>query len=141
MKTYSIITLLVGIIGTASFGSGFVCKDVAEALTVQMYNYVHKEDGTRNPAVLVVSDSHLGTLVRRFGDAIRKSNRVHTVRYTVSGGEREDGLAFETAILQIHYKEGRETISMGETVQGELVLILNGEKDVTNLTCERYLSE
>jgi hypothetical protein len=118
---------------TSAFASGFQCE--GEGYNVKLYN---RTDATRTPAVLVVSQDGASpaTVLRRSGEAIHKSNRANTVRYTVEGTRKINA---DSVILQISFKEGREVLEDGETTAGQLILVRDDGKDVVDLTCSRYL--
>lgn len=139
MKT-KITSILLSLLATASFGSGFVCTQDDGDIRVKLFNHVHPELGTRTPAVLVISDEN-GMVLTRKGKQIQKKNRLNTVQYIVDGGEAGDAYPLEGAILQVRFKEGQETIEAGDTVPAQLILMGDGDKDVSQLSCERYLTE
>ena len=119
-------------VGTAAFGSGFKC-DGDLGYSVKLFN---KTDATRVPAVLVVSQKGLGTLLRAESEEIRKHNRANTVQYVVEGNEQ---LNADQVVLQITFKEGRETLAAGEEAPGQLILVKGADREVIDLSCERYL--
>lgn len=135
MKTTTVAALAVFATGL-SYGSGFKCES-AGGVNVKVFNHVHPQNGTRRPAALVISTDDEGTLLVRKDDEIRKNNRRHTAQYVVDGRQ---GLGAETVILQIRFKEGREVLEEGETVEGQLILVGDeGSKEVIALECARYL--
>ena len=136
MKTLKInllTALVVALMGTGAFASGFRC-DGDMGYSVKLFN--HTSGGTRTPAVMVISQDGEGTLLRRDGDEITKRNRVNSVQYVVEGNRKLDA---DTAILQISFKEGSETIAEGESTDGQLILDKDGDRSVFHLVCERYL--
>lgn len=136
-RSVQLLTVLaISVFGTGAVADGFKCEGTNSDYNVQLYNKVMPEEGTRTPAVLVVSDAEEGTLLVRRGGAIRKHNRDNTVQYVVEGNRK---LGADTAILQIRFKQGREVIEAGETRPAQLILITDGEKEVLPLSCERYL--
>jgi hypothetical protein len=141
MKTVNLgmITLLFLGLGSSAFASGFKCESVhsRQAYTVRLYNHVSPTTGTRVPAVLVISEEEQGTLLVRKNGEISKHVRANSVQYVVNGNER---LGVERAILQIAFREGREVLAAGESVDGQLILVReDGGRSVTDLTCSRYL--
>lgn len=121
---------------SAVFGSGFKCES-PDGLRVKLFNNVESTAGTRTPAALVISGDLDGTLLVRTGTSISKRIRAHSVQYTVQGTSR---LGASAAILQIPFREGRETLSAGETIGGQLILLFeDGDKEVVTLECVRYL--
>ena len=136
MKTLKINLLTgftVALIGTGAFASGFRCNGDM-GYSVKLFNYTVGE--TRTPAVMIISQDDEGTLLRRTGSEIRKHNRTNTIQYVVEGSRKLDS---DTAILQISFREGREVLEEGETADGQLILIKDGDRGVFGLVCERYL--
>ena len=131
--------LTLGIFNSAAIGSGFKCTGDEEAatLSVKLFNHVDPTLGTRVPAVMVISNEE-GTLVTRKGGSIRKHNRANTVQYVIEGSRRLDA---DTAILQVAFKEGVETLEAGETADAQLILIKDEDRSVYSLSCERYLKQ
>lgn len=133
-----ITAVVISVFGTAAFADGFKCEALESGYNVKLFNHVHPELGTRTPAALIVSDVDAGTLLVRKGDDISKTNRKNTVRYTVEGSRK---LGADTAILQVTFKQGKEVIAAGDVRPGQLILIADGEKEVHELSCERYLKQ
>lgn len=131
-NTMKVLVVSFLVVGAGAFASGFKCE--GSEYSVKLFN---KLDATRTPAVLVVSVNRdgIGTLITAKGSEISKTNRLNTVRYTVDAAE-----AFaKQAILQISFKEGRETLEEGEVVSGQLILVQeDGSREVTDLECSRY---
>jgi len=124
---------LLAFLQAPAFASGFQCE--GEGYTVKLFN---RTDSTRTPAVLVIgqADATPSTLLRRKGAEIHKVNRTNSVQYVVDGSRR---LNADKAILQVSFKEGRDTIEEGESVPGQLILVQDEDRTVVELTCERYL--
>ena len=129
--------IAISVLGTSAYADGFKCEATDSTYAVKLFNHVNPELGTRNPAALIVSDDS-GTLLVRKGESISKTNRKNTVRYTVEGSRK---LGADTAILQVRFKQGREVIEEGDARPGQLILIADGEKEVHELSCERYLKQ
>lgn len=138
MKTAvnSLIALVIAVSGSAAFADGFKCS--GEGYNVKLFNHVHAASGTRTPAVMVISSEEEGTLLVRRNDDISKTNRLNTVRYTVEGSRK---LGADQAVLQVRFKQGQEVIEDGEVRPGQLILTADGEKEVLELDCERYLKQ
>ena len=135
MGTKSLSVIMMGLMASAAFGSGFKCE--GEEVRVKLFNHTNPHTGTRVPAAMVISTDAEGTLLVRKGDEIRKHNRRNTVQYVVDGNSK---LAADQAILQIRFKEGRETLEEGEVASGQLILVSEeSDRSVTELACERYL--
>ncbi len=133
MKRLSLVILTT--FSTLTFASGFVC-DSSTGLRVKLFNHVEPESGTRVPAAFVMSRLGQGTLLRREYDEIRKTTHVNTVRYAVDASPDVNA---DTAILQIRFLEGVEELGAGESAPGQLIVVRDGEKTVSNLDCVRYL--
>lgn len=134
-----VVTLLscAMVLGTAAFGSGYTCSGTdAQGLDwgVKLYNHTSVE--TRVPSILVVSNTEQGTLLKREGSEIKKVNRKNTVQFVVEGNRKIDA---DSVVFQVAHKEGRETLTDGEEVEGQLILVKDEAKEVVSLTCTRYL--
>jgi len=137
MKANLLTALVITVFGSSAFGSGFKCEG-EDGYRVKLYNNVKATDGTRTPAVLVISHDDMGTLLVRKGEEIRKRNYTTSVRYVVEGNRKLDA---DTAIVQIQFKEGSEVLKEGEIVTGQLVLVSDGESRKLDLLCARYLKQ
>ena len=132
MKNLVIVSVLG--LATSAFGSGFECTS-NNGYGVKLFN---KLGATRTPAVLIVThdDADPSTQLRAAGSEIRKHNRATTTQYVVDGAAME----LDKVIVQISFKEGKETLADGEIVRGQLILVdAAGYRDVNELECSRYL--
>jgi len=71
MKAVLVVAAL-GLIASQAKADGFVCNALDTDLTVKVYNHVNPELGTRNPAIMVVSDPSVNAgrkTIARFTDA------------------------------------------------------------------------
>lgn len=130
MKTV-LTTIAMLVVGSQAFASGFTC-DSTTGYNVQLFNDLY---ATRKPATLVISHAEAtpATLVKAFGEQIRKYNRSGSTQYVVDAVHGK-------AIVQVLFKEGRETLEAGETVEGQLILVDDeGNRAVHALSCSRYL--
>ena len=135
MKSLTIIGVALAI-SSSVFASGFKCKS-EDGINVKLFNNVNSTDGTRTPAVFVVSTEESGTLMVRRDSEIRKHNRANTVQYVTDGS---DSVLANKTILQIRFKEGREVLEEGQIADAQLILISeDGDRRVTALDCTRYL--
>ncbi len=131
-----VLTIAIALAGSNAMASGFKCQE-NDGYAVKLFNKT--VGGTRIPAKMIVShsDASPATLLVRGEGEISKSNRLNTVRYTVDGNAK---VGADQVILQIHFKEGQETLEAGEEVDGQLILAQeSGEREVVALTCARYL--
>lgn len=135
MNKLVLSAMVIGLVGSSAFASGFRCSG-GDGYQVKLYNETQTE--TRIPSVMVVSHTEASpaTLLVARGSDIRKTNRLNTVRYTVDGSD----MRADKVILQINFKEGRETLEEGEEVPGQLIIVeRNGDRSVVELDCARYL--
>lgn len=116
MNRLFISLFAVSLVGSSAFASGFRCE--GEGFTVRMNNETYIKH-SQLLAVLVISheDASPRTVLVAEGEEIRKANQKNTVRYTVDAEQ----MGLDKAILQIAFKEGKETLEKGEIVTGQLV--------------------
>jgi hypothetical protein len=138
MKTSAIKVVLASVVALSSsaFASGFRCES-PDGYRVKIYNHVQADNGTRVPAVLVVSHAQAGTLLSAKGTEISKRNLSNLVQYSAKGPK--GGLTY--AVVQIAFKEGRDILAEGERAYGTLVLAKGVERQTSRLTCHRYLKQ
>lgn len=133
MKNYMGLVVIGLVVASSAFASGFKCEGDS-GYRVKLYN--HRNTETRVPAKMIISHEDAGTLLVADESEISKTNRANTVRYTVDGNRK---IQAEQAILQIAFKEGRETLGKGKTAEGQLILVGDEDREVFDLTCVRYL--
>lgn len=153
MKTLLIAT--IALVSTAAHADGFRCSDSSrEGLNVTVYNHTNPSEGTRNAAVMVVSDSNINfgnKTIARFQDAnstIANNGAYYVanvdLRYNDSSrkGELIGGtkLGFLDQIkLNVEFSYA-EPVEAGTTVPGTLSLVKrNGEVINIDMDCVRYL--
>lgn len=135
MKNFLFIVVAVFAVGSQAFASGFACADDS-GNRVKIYNHLNPEDGTRLPAVFVLSNKNIGTLLVAKGEQISKRNHTEVVQYAVRGNAL---LGVDYVVVQIQFKEGRQVLAKGATVPGNLILAKqDGRRSVTKLRCQRY---
>ena len=135
MKNFLIIVVAVFGVGSQSFASGFSCADNS-GNRVKIYNHLSPEDGTRLPAIFVLSKKNIGTVLVAKGEQISKRNHTRVVQYAVRGNAL---VGVDYVVVQIQFKEGRQVLAKGASVPGSLVLAQrDGRKSVTTLRCQRY---
>ena len=54
-----IATALISLTASLALADGFVCKTYGDDLTIKVYNKTQPSEGTRNAAVMVISDSNV----------------------------------------------------------------------------------
>lgn len=87
MKTLFISAVLLA--SATSLASGFVCT--GEHFNAKMYNQVQPSQGTKNPAVLVVSQAKVGTIAVLNSTEISKLNKQYTVVYSGQTNAKASG--------------------------------------------------
>lgn len=137
-----------------AMADGFVCESAREGLVVKIFNHVNPEQGTRNGAVMVLSDSEVQAgrkTIARFTDVngtLASSNLVYTAkvdhRFNDSGskGELLAGTkigALKTIALDVAFTY-TYPVADGAYVRGDLLLTKrNGDEVRVALDCARYL--
>lgn len=131
------ITLaIMGVLTTSAFGSGFKCQS-EDGYAVKLFNHVQPEDGTRVPAVLIVSHEEEGTLLRANGEEIRKTAVGRNTIYSTDGNS---AIGAENVALIVRHREGVDTLRAGQKVPGTLLLGSDDETlDEIPLVCTYYL--
>lgn len=152
MKT--LIALTAALISTATLADGFKCVAHSSDTKVSVYNQTNPELGTRNPAVMVLSDAgvahgnktiailrapktltteagmkYIGRVDLRFKESNRKGEYLFGTR-----------LGFVKNItLDVDFNYNRP-VAFSEEVSGTVtVLKRNGEEIKDFVTCSRYL--
>lgn len=139
---------------TSARADGFVCDSVNENLRVRVYNHTLSEDGTRNPAVMVISDTTVGqgrktiakfegangslTADTAFYDAKVDLRRIDSRRKgELIGGTKLGQLDHIKLDVLFSYADPLEA---GEQTDGSLLLEKrNGDVIQIDMVCERYL--
>ena len=154
MKNIIFVMAAVMATSSAAFADGFVCETRAQDLNVKVYNNTKAENGTRNAAVMVVSDPSVTygrKTIARFTDVngtISSKGAYYTanvdLRFNDSSrkGELIGGTKLgelDTIELAVDFNYSRP-IADGEEVRGTLLLNKrNGQTIEKALDCVRYL--
>lgn len=149
------LLVLVSVVLSASIAKadGFECQTVAGDLNIKVYNHVMPAAGTRNGAVMVVSDpavsvgrktvavftSAEGTLVnsatKYYANVDERFNNIPKGEYL--SGTRIDYL--KSIILDVDFSYATP-VSFGSIVEGWMILTReNGSQIKEAVMCERYL--
>lgn len=152
MKTFAVLGLLLA--STPAFADGFVCESERDGLVIKVYNQIQPSEGTRNAAVMVVSDSSVAAsnkTIARFTDAnltLGNEGSVYTanVDHRFNDSNRKGELIGDTKIgylkhlvLDIDFSYARP-VAQGSLLRGALTLIKrDGEQLPIDMTCARYL--
>lgn len=148
-----ILAVATALMGASAHADGFVCQTVEGDLTIKAFNHRQPSAGTRNGAVLVVSDPTVSAgrkTIATFTDVkttltnsgafyvgnvdlrVKESNRKGELISGTRLGELDE------IILDLAFKYG-ELLSAGDAVDGELILVKrNGQTIRRDLACERY---
>ena len=156
----SIVTILVTLaFASVSRADGFTCRSTDGNLSVKVFDYVHSRYGTRNPAVMVVSNpklprgyrtlavfssadgtlqaiSHRGEYRTYVGRVDFNSNSIHKHVFVLS-----DPMTNLAAVqLHIYFNYNKSRIANGGEVMGVVELVSrNGRHIYSETSCKRYL--
>jgi hypothetical protein len=151
----SLIALMI-LIGSASIAraDGFVCQTLHGDLQIQVYNHVRAEEGTRNAAVMILSDPRVSVSNRTiavFRDThsnLYQEGATYTakvdLRYNESGREGEYVLGtrlgnLDTLELSVGFTYGDGLLD-GDVVPGTLDFTKrDGTDGFAEVDCVRYL--
>ena len=155
MKT--LFTLIgLALASTPALADGFICASEQDNLVVKIFNHTDPEIGTRNGAVMILSDSSLtygNKTIATFNDAkstlgnegsVYTANVDHRVRESSREGELLAGtnignLKFVVVDLDFSYNR---PLADGAFVRGDMTLIKrDGDKILIDLSCTRYLKD
>ncbi len=154
MKMFLVLTMSVSALSTAALADGFECQAPTGDLNVKAYNSTHAGEGTRNAAVLILSNPQIssgrktiarftdvnGTLANsgasfeadvdlRYNDSARKGELI--------GGTKLGEL--DTITLDVAFSYG-SPVEAGAELPGKLTLVKrNGDLIELDLVCTRYL--
>jgi hypothetical protein len=153
MKTVFSI-LVLSFLSVPAQADGFICENRSEDLVLKVFNHTQPELGTRNAAVMVLSDSSVqagNKTIARFTDVngtLNSRNVVYTARvdhrFNDSGrkGELIAGTnigALKAIILDVDFSYARP-VSAGAWIRGDLELVKrNGDTVSVVMDCARYL--
>lgn len=153
------MTGIIGLTGlvmsTQAQADGFVCDTMNDArLRVKIFNHTDAEDGTRNPAIMILSDRTVQEgrkTIAKFTSETERLTRdgatfVADVDLRYGNSNRKGELILGTKLghvdtiqVDVDFTYGRPVIN-GETLLGEIVVLKrNGEKHADYLECTRYL--
>ncbi len=150
----SLIVILVSLVSTQAFADGFVCENVQEGIRVKVFNHTQAEEGTRNAAIMIVSDLTVQEgrkTIATFEDGdslLTNDGAVYTskvdLRFSTSSRKGELLLGTKLGevkfmILDVEFSYGYP-VENGAELAGELILKKrDGEVIRTDVACVRYL--
>jgi long-subunit fatty acid transport protein len=150
------LVIALAALSASSFAhaDGFVCKTVEGDLTIKAYNNTQAEEGTRNAAVMVLSDPSIGfgkKTIARFTDLNETLTNVGAsyeakvdLRFNDSNlaGRNIGGtkLGFVKAVVLEVVFSYNTPVSQGSELEGTLTLVKrNGQELTHDVLCKRYL--
>lgn len=153
MKNLMVVALVL--ISAPAFADGFVCQTRNSDLNVQVYNNTDSSKGTRNAAVLVLSDPEAtagNKTIARFTDVAgtltsANSSFVADVDLRFKDQSKKSALVagqvqlqdLDTVKLDVAFSY-TQPLKAGDNVNGELTLDSRaGEHIVLDVLCQRYL--
>lgn len=153
----SILTGLLVVLATSvSFADGFICESAETGLKVQAYNQVQPQEGTRNAAVLILSDMNVSggqKTIARFQSAngtLWNESALYTAnvdhRFNDSG--RKGELVAGTKLAYVDQFELAVDFSYAQPVEdaeilnGMLTILKRGGEVIeVDMVCARYLKQ
>ncbi len=150
----NLMIVLAALISTSAFADGFVCQSNDGELKVKAYHHVNAMDGTRNAAVMILSDNTIqygNKTIAKFESAeglLDNNGSLYTanvdLRFNNTG--RQGELIGGTKLGQLDQVQlvvpfsYADPVAHGEEMISTLILIKrDGSKIFIDMTCERYL--
>jgi hypothetical protein len=153
MKTLLIAIMSLGFSG-AAMADGFVCDTLDGNYTVKMYNHTSPSKGTRNGAVMIISDNNVMSgrkTIATFDTELTLWDRegaqyVANVDLRTTGAGRAGENVFGTKLGQIDTIKLNiaflysAPVKAGQELDAQLVVTKrNGQKGKIEAVCSRYL--
>ena len=132
-----ILITALSLVSSAAMADGFRCQ--GEGFRAKLYNEVQPERGTRNPAVLIVSQRNAGTIATLEGDEIEKTVTDHAVAYEGKTNGKVDG-RFVYVKLEVA-KRARQTGPLAGLHSARLTVNQDGASALASMVCDRYLKQ
>ena len=148
------LSLVVFFAASAAFADGWNCQTHDGSLNIKVYNNTQPNDGTRNAAIMIISDPNvqegrktIATFKRTKGTLSSDgANYTAIVDHRYTGSRRKGELIAGTKIgylksinMQLDFWYSHPVVG-GELVQGHLTFEKrNGQKLYDKVECERYL--
>ncbi len=133
MKYVAIV--LMSLVSSVAMADGYRCE--GQGYRVKMYNNVHRELGTRNAAVLIVSSDSEGTIaVLKPGTDLTKINHRDTWEFEGLTHEVSNGqFAYTSLIVD---KEAKGPGALADIFDARLILNADKQREVIRLECVKY---
>lgn len=148
---FLIITLGLAFGSSNALADGFICQNSREALSLQVYNKTAPKEGTRTPAVMILSELRSGRVIARFTQANltllkQKSIYIARVDHRFNDSNRKEEKVADSSIgelshfnLDLDFSYARP-IEHGEFVRGSVNFFeRNGAEFSLEMDCTRYL--
>jgi hypothetical protein len=149
-----VVGMMSLVTANAAFADGFVCQTVDGSLNIKVFNHVQAEEGTRNAAVMVLSDPAVSSgrkTIARFTDVngtldSESASFVADVDLRFADSRRKGELILGTKLgeldqvyLDLDYSYN-SPVEAGEEVEGQITLVKrNGKLVSEDVLCTRYL--
>jgi hypothetical protein len=149
-----IVMLALTLVASQAKADGFVCETTEGDLTVKVYNHTQANDGTRNGAIMVLSNpsADAGSRTLATFTDVKSILSNHGADYSADvdlrfhGARRDDALVagtqlreLDTIELNVDFSYNQPVVA-GEHVAGDLVLVKReGGKETLSVDCTRYL--
>ncbi len=148
-----LITLLTALSASTAMADGFTCKTYGDELTVKVYNKTQPTEGTRNAAVMILSDSELAygnkTIAKFTADGnLENSGAAYTagvdLRRLDSSRKGENILGtklgnVDSIALAVDFKYN-EPVAAGTVLLGRVTIVKrDGDIISEKMDCVRYL--
>lgn len=153
---YLVISIMAIMSASAAHADGFVCQTGDGDLTVKAFNKTHASEGTRNAAVMVLSDNTAdqgNQTIARFTNTqglVSNSGASYSAKVDLRfnnvdvASDNVDGTQLgliNTIDLDVDFSYA-EPLNAGDSTTGVLTLNKrNGEVTRLDLTCTRYLKQ
>jgi hypothetical protein len=153
-KTFAFAIALLSLSASAARADGFTCQTEGEDLVVKAYNHVDATQGTRDAAVMILSDPAVSVgnkTIARFTDVNETIGNVGAqysadvdLRFNDSSlkGRNIGGtkLGFlKTIILDVDFSYSSPVADM-DVISGTLTLVKRDGQEITHsVNCRRYL--
>ena len=149
-----LVVSIVMLAATSAMADGFVCESLDGALKVKVFNKTQPSEGTRNAAIMILSDASVGfgnkTIAKLSAEATTLSNEGTSYQGKVDlrrvDSDRSGELVAGTKLgyikninLEVDFSYARPVLA-GTSVRGWLNIEKRDGSTITEkLECQRYL--
>jgi len=155
MKKAILLALTVVSMAPAAFADGFICQTEDRTLNVTVYNHTQPTAGTRNAAVMVLSDPRVSNGRRTIAKftSVKRTLSNSAAQYLAKvdlrvsesnrAGEYVAGtrLGFiDSLVLDVAFRYGRQGNAAGQYHPAQVTVVMrNGQTNELSASCVRYL--